>query len=535
MSRRTKVSQTYILASSVHEKLIDEFHRSVLDPDSHPNLDEVTAFKVSYLRKSFLTKLNNPDPGSASERRNLAISKWRRMELRNRSTNIRIFLRDDTSFGWGVTSERTLTFARETVLRVLGEKPDLEVLYGTFTNGASTSTGRSPVSIAAKFKMGADVTLPCLARFKEIFETCETWKQYRADIPFNIVKGGALFTVPKNSEIDRCAVKEPDLNMFCQKGIGAFIRKRLRQVLGQDLNDQSRNQQLARKGSADGSLATLDLSSASDLISSEMVRALLPEPWYDLLDDCRSQTISIDGSYHDLNMFSSMGNAFTFELESLIFWAISNAVMRQLGLRGTISVYGDDIIVPRSGAGLLSKVLQYFGFIVNDKKSFWSGYFRESCGKHWYKGMDVTPFYVRERISDVARMVHFLNRLRGWSESSRSEGVCLSFTYPFWRKWKRYIPTSLYGGEDINSIEQLVSAHKPRMRLMRRSRRLRPDSLGAYLQWLRIADSREGEILEPIVTSVAMDQSSGFVLRRAASPRNIKHPEWPEEWITMGS
>ena len=82
---------------------------------------------------------------------------------------------------------------------------------------------------------------------------------------------------------------------------------------------------------------------------------LLPEAWFDLLNDCRSQAVSYKGEWIELNMFSSMGNAFTFELESLIFWAIANAVCYCSGSRGHISVYGDDIIVPSGAAGLLAK------------------------------------------------------------------------------------------------------------------------------------------------------------------------------------
>lgn len=101
------------------------------------------------------------------------------------------------------------------------------------------------------------------------------------------------------------------MNMYLQKGVGTFIRNRLRSV-GIDLNDQTRNQELARIGSIDGSLATLDLSSASDSVSDRLVWTLLPPKLYSYLDMIRSHYTLLDnGSLHRWNLFSTMGNGFT--------------------------------------------------------------------------------------------------------------------------------------------------------------------------------------------------------------------------------
>jgi hypothetical protein len=478
-----------------------------------------------------LGKFLDPDPKGVEERHVAAIEKWRRVELLNAKSNLRLFWRDNISFGGGVLSERVLDVAKRTIRKVIGDEPELDVLYGTFTNGASTSMRKRAGVVADKFKVGADVTAPCLARFRQIVETCETWKHYREGFTaFNVVRGGALFTVPKNNEIDRCAVKEPDLNMFIQKGIGAFIRKRLKSRLRVDLNDQTHNQRLARLGSVDGSLATLDLSSASDTVCEGLVRVLLPEAWFDLLNDCRSQAVSYKGEWIELNMFSSMGNAFTFELESLIFWAIANAVCYCSGSRGHISVYGDDIIVPSGAAGLLAKVLQFLGFKVNTKKSFWTGRFRESCGKHWYRGCDVTPFFVRKRIDHVEDLIQLLNQWRAWSTSTMYTSRCYSDHYPFWEKWSRMVPRALLGGRDTARKDALVSSHNPRKKLWWNTRDRRLDDLGAYLYWLRSADGRSGPILEPLVTSSVTDTLKSCVLRRSSADRRVEHPTWDEEF-----
>jgi len=454
------------------------------------------------------------------------------MELRNADTNVRLFTADDVTFGHGVTLKETIRLAKRLIAKVLGDEPDLEVLYGTFSNGASTGVRRTPTGVATKFKCGADITPSCANRFQMILETCETWQSVRESFDFRLVKGGTLFTVPKNSEIDRCAIKEPELNMFCQKGIGDFIRKRMRQRCRIDLNDQSVNQELARIGSAHGHLATLDMSSASDLISQELVFQLLPMSWYDLLNDCRSQVVEVDGVDQELYMFSSMGNGFTFELESLIFWALSRSVASQLGVAGSISVYGDDIIVPVGVAPLLVRVFQYLGFKVNAKKSFWKGPFRESCGKHWYAGVDVTPFYIREPISHVARAIHFLNRLRAWGLNPKT-GYVSDWLHPFWKKWSSVVPTSVWGGKDLSRIDALVTRHAPRKRLVLSRKEVFPPSDGAYLQWLRTADGRESIGDVPLVTSVIKVETNRWVLRRNADNRDEKIGEFLFETLEL--
>ena len=44
--------------------------------------------------------------------------------------------------------------------------------------------------------------------------------------------------------------------------------------------------------------------------------------------------------------------------------------------------------------------LEAFGLLVNKKKSFSKGNFRESCGGDYFMGTDVTPVYMRHHIPD---------------------------------------------------------------------------------------------------------------------------------------
>ena len=189
--------------------------------------------------------------------------------------------------------------------------------------------------------------------------------------------------------------------MFFQKGIGGTMRERLRRI-GINLNDQSLNQRLALKGSITGELATIDLSSASDSVSLGLVDFLIPEDWREAIGVTRSHFCQLPGgSFACLKKVSSMGNGFTFELESLIFYALAKAVYPTGKTGRDISVYGDDIIVPTAGVGQLVDLLKFCGFSTNVEKSFWSGPFRESCGKHYFRGHEVTPLYVRKDVTCI--------------------------------------------------------------------------------------------------------------------------------------
>lgn len=218
-------------------------------------------------------------------------------------------------------------------------------------------------------------------------------------------------TVPKNAKTHRVIAVEPRGNSFLQKGFGAYIRQRLRSV-GINLDDQTTNQDYARRAYSE-SLATLDLKAASDTVSKEVVYSLLPYDWAAALDAVRSRrAVMPDKSTIVLEKFSSMGNGFTFELETLIFWALSSAVSEEsLGRKGVVAVYGDDIIVDASIATELCLTLQFCGFSVNDQKSFIDGCFFESCGKHYFAGVDVTPAYQKEEVVSVESGIRLGNRL----------------------------------------------------------------------------------------------------------------------------
>jgi hypothetical protein len=107
-----------------------------------------------------------------------------------------------------------------------------------------------------------------------------------------------------------------------------------------------------------------------------------------------------------------MGNGFTFELESLIFFAAASAVVDYLGLPSTVSVFGDDVILPAQAFDLFASYSSFLGFKVNPEKSFAQGPFRESCGSYYFGGTDCKPLYLKKRLRDVESLYKLANGVR---------------------------------------------------------------------------------------------------------------------------
>ena len=229
----------------------------------------------------------------------------------------------------------------------------------------------------------------------------------------DLVPGNRIAFVPKTAVTHRTIAIEPLMNVYAQLGLGKLMRRKLRLKCGLDLDDQVPNQDMARRGSIDGSLATIDLSSASDTVARELVRFLLPHEWFERLDLCRSKVGYLDGKWLRYEKFSSMGNGYTFELETLIFWSLAISCVQLLELDPfEVRVYGDDIIVPSLAYDLLIEVLTFCGFTANSSKSFREGPFRESCGKDFYDGLEVRPFFQKESLNEVQTLFRLANGIR---------------------------------------------------------------------------------------------------------------------------
>jgi hypothetical protein len=222
-------------------------------------------------------------------------------------------------------------------------------------------------------------------------------------------------SVPKTVSINRSIAVEPSLAVFLQSAYDGHLRSLLKTKWGIDLRDQRPNRRLARIGSELGnsneSPCTIDLTSASDRIAFGLIAMCFPRQWFDTLHRLRSRkTLMEDGESVTLEKFSSMGNALTFSLQTILFGAVVRSVLRDRGLDGAYwRAYGDDIIVPRDAFDEVVYRLELLGMEPNIGKSFSEGNFRESCGCDYLLGTDVRPLYIKKPIRTVMDIYKYLN------------------------------------------------------------------------------------------------------------------------------
>lgn len=224
-----------------------------------------------------------------------------------------------------------------------------------------------------------------------------------------------VITVPKTLKTPRIIAIEPTAMQYAQQLVASMLVEGMESsrfpyssMIG--FKHQEPNQQMARDGSFTGELATLDLSEASDRVSNRLVKVAFAK-WphlYDAIQASRSTRADVPGyGVIPLAKYASMGSALTFPIEAMIFLTvimigISNALRippdgsirskRLLAddLRTSVRVYGDDMIVPVDCVEEVIRSLAAFGLKVNSRKSFWTGSFRESCGKEYWHGHDVS-------------------------------------------------------------------------------------------------------------------------------------------------
>lgn len=239
----------------------------------------------------------------------------------------------------------------------------------------------------------------------------------------SITPSSRLSFVPKNDEISRCICIEPTLNTYFQLGIANILSNRLSERFGISLaNQQFKNRNLARLGSLNDNLSTLDLSSASDSISTEMLRYSLPREFFSQLVKYRCASTDIRGrGTVQLGMISTMGNGYTFPLQVILFASMVVASLRFRGINPRSQadgerwgVNGDDIICPRKCTDDVLLLLDFLGFKVNRDKSFVEGPFRESCGHDYFKGVNVRGVYVKNLDTPSSRYAVF-NQLTRFS------------------------------------------------------------------------------------------------------------------------
>ncbi|DAD50446.1 TPA_asm: RNA-directed RNA polymerase, partial [ssRNA phage Zoerhiza.4_7] len=244
-----------------------------------------------------------------------------------------------------------------------------------------------------------------------------------------IVDASRYSFVNKTRTVARGICTEPTINMWFQLGMGRVLEERLKSFFRIGLSTQpDRNRELAQAGSVNGNLSTIDLESASDSLGLPMLEYMLPRSFLAMLKGIRCpKTILPNGSELTLNMVSTMGNGFTFPLQTMLFAAVVRGVANWYGVRlhsKNFGVFGDDIICPRKITHTVERVLSLLGFSVNTSKTYVEGPFRESCGTDYYLGINVRGVYIKKLHSqqDLCVAINTLNR---WSAKT---GVILNRT-----------------------------------------------------------------------------------------------------------
>jgi hypothetical protein len=371
----------------------------------------------------------------------------------------------------------------------------------------------------AKFNLRSWTT-----RLDEVFDHSEylfpSVSHFLESEPVDVLEPGAelpvrVISVPKTLKTPRVIAIEPTCMQYMQQAILLPLVKSLetsdsvtKNFIG--FSSSLENQEMAREGSLTRELATLDLSEASDRVSNQLVRALFaPYPWFSRgLDATRSRKADVPGhGVIRLAKYASLGSALCFPIEAmvfttLVFLGIERALSRPLGRRdlkgfvGKVRVYGDDIIVPTDCVDSVITTLEDFGLRVNVDKSFWTGKFRESCGKEYYDGHDVGVVKVR-RVLPTSRR-HVPEIISAVSLRNQLHAACYEATVEMVDgRLERYIPLP-----DVLPTSQGLGRHthwasydvrrmcpdlqQPLVKAAVVSTRLPPDHLegpGALLKW----------------------------------------------------
>lgn len=226
-----------------------------------------------------------------------------------------------------------------------------------------------------------------------------------------------LVAVPKTQSGPRLIACEPTCHQWIQGGLQRWLEEKLTHSVLKDsiaFRDQNASRVMALDSSRSGSHCTVDLSSASDRLTTRLVeycfqgnRSLL-----DALHACRTRCVEISPKeVLLLRKFSTQGSACTFPVQTIVYcllaiWAV--ALTRKQydwaslsAFAKEVRVFGDDIIAPTDSYPVLTSLLGTCLLKVNTSKSYSSGKFRESCGMDAYDGVDVTPAYFRQLLGSA--------------------------------------------------------------------------------------------------------------------------------------
>lgn len=447
------------IGTAVSHEVLDKVQRGdirgLVQMRVNPNdYKTATAFRKDNAAVELLRKCLMDIPGI--DKRDAALQNFKLCEISCAETNHRFRKFNDN---WDQTLAdvkclEILEVGRLWIKRVLGPLP--AELDGRFGPGSTYGDRSQLVTLPDKLSSKPTITKNalCLLDIWRRTTWCDTLlRDHRQPDP-ELVRGNRFTTVPKDAEKDRGIGIEPSITLFYQLGVGRILRNCLRKW-GIDLKiGQGDHRNRARRASRDEMAATIDLSNASDTVSYQLVRYLLPPDWFALLETLRSPFTLVDGKWWNLEKFSSMGNGFTFELETLIFAAICKSV--GCGEAGRdFSVYGDDIIVPTDRAEDVLAALRFCGFTPNKRKTFVSGPFRESCGGDFFLGEPVRAHYLKEVPHEPQHWISLANGLSRLGRQDPSRDGPWSFTYTARKRCLDALPSDirrLHGPEQLGDL-----------------------------------------------------------------------------------
>lgn len=329
---------------------------------------------------------------------------------------------ENFEFAWGGEGENTL------------------IPIAGFSSGPGTCCGTQGVSLLEKYRGVWHATTDLGKKYLQVLRKIS---KPIHDLPKFVVKIKSVIKatfVLKRYDISRLIAPQLNGDILLQYPMESCLCHMLK-YFGIDLvTQQGINRELARKGSLfdnndifEHSLrrrrfrpCTIDLSSASDLIGTILVKFSFPIPVFNYMEMARCDTMKAvfyqgdKGETVRLNMMATMGNAYCFPMQTIWFCAAVRAIYFRLGLpleidgTPTYGVYGDDIILDITAYDYMIKFLQNLEMQPNPKKCFSHGLFRESCGGDYFNGYDIRPVFIEE-LSDDCHLYSAINRLVDWS------------------------------------------------------------------------------------------------------------------------
>lgn len=255
-------------------------------------------------------------------------------------------------------------------------------------------------------------------QIEDVFPSCEwhyaTYNEWVWDIPRyrklwltrKETTTARYEIVPKYYNKPRGICIEENEMQYMQQGVKSFLYKYIEKhalTIGKiNFTNQEVNQRLAYASSLTRYHATIDMKDASDRISLNLVKDLFRDVPI-LLNalvalSTRTVTFSKRNSV-ELLKYAPMGSGLCFPVMSIVHYALIHSIlyisMQSDKVLSEIYVYGDDIIIPSSCTQAVYDWLPRFGMKLNVNKSYSVSSFRESCGVHAYKGVDITPVYFK--------------------------------------------------------------------------------------------------------------------------------------------